>query len=294
MRARVLLLFLFLLAAATEAAASPRFSLLTAGSSQPIRCALLEIHKDEALCTSDGMLMRITLDQVVHVEVAGGGVSRSFQGFTPEAISTINAIAAPVAAAEIAGSAAGVERGYGEYDRWLSILPEPLSTWAAKVPFRPVMNAQGITLLLCGLILLVIGGLLLLIAAFRESLLWGLGCLLLPVVALVFVAVYWRESAKAVLISVVGAGALVASVALPDRGGAAHRHKPARLNHSYTPKAAAAAAGLTKRPQFHCAGKVYCSQMSSCAEARFYLRNCPNTKMDGDGDGIPCERQWCH
>ncbi|MGL4477877.1 MAG: excalibur calcium-binding domain-containing protein, partial [Aeromonas veronii] len=20
---------------------------------------------------------------------------------------------------------------------------------------------------------------------------------------------------------------------------------------------------------------------------------CPNTKMDGEGDGIPCENQWC-
>jgi hypothetical protein len=34
--------------------------------------------------------------------------------------------------------------------------------------------------------------------------------------------------------------------------------------------------------------------MSSCQEARFYLANCPNTKMDGDGDGVPCESQWCN
>lgn len=40
--------------------------------------------------------------------------------------------------------------------------------------------------------------------------------------------------------------------------------------------------------------KSYCSQMRSCAEAKFYLKNCPNTKMDGDFDGIPCEKQWCH
>lgn len=42
-----------------------------------------------------------------------------------------------------------------------------------------------------------------------------------------------------------------------------------------------------------CAGKVYCSEMTSCDEAKFYQRNCPGTKMDGDGDGIPCESQWC-
>lgn len=46
--------------------------------------------------------------------------------------------------------------------------------------------------------------------------------------------------------------------------------------------------------QFKCEGKQRCSQMSSCEEAMFYLRSCPNTKMDGDLDGIPCERQWCN
>jgi cold shock CspA family protein len=43
---------------------------------------------------------------------------------------------------------------------------------------------------------------------------------------------------------------------------------------------------------FTCQGKVYCSQMSSYDEAVFYLQNCPGTKMDGDGDGEPCEQQF--
>ncbi|QIR13407.1 excalibur calcium-binding domain-containing protein [Shewanella aestuarii] len=48
-------------------------------------------------------------------------------------------------------------------------------------------------------------------------------------------------------------------------------------------------------PSFRCeAGKTHCSQMRSCEEATFYIRNCPNTKMDGDGDGVPCERQLCN
>lgn len=44
---------------------------------------------------------------------------------------------------------------------------------------------------------------------------------------------------------------------------------------------------------FTCDGRIYCSQMTSCAEATYFLRHCPGVKMDGDGDGIPCERQWC-
>lgn len=42
-----------------------------------------------------------------------------------------------------------------------------------------------------------------------------------------------------------------------------------------------------------CDGRKHCSQMSSCAEAKFFLSHCPGVKMDGDNDGIPCEDQWC-
>jgi cold shock CspA family protein len=44
---------------------------------------------------------------------------------------------------------------------------------------------------------------------------------------------------------------------------------------------------------FKCDGRTRCSQMTSCAEATFFLKNCPGAQMDGNGDGIPCEKQWC-
>ncbi|MDM7950284.1 excalibur calcium-binding domain-containing protein [Hydrogenophaga sp.] len=28
-------------------------------------------------------------------------------------------------------------------------------------------------------------------------------------------------------------------------------------------------------------------------KAKLFLKNCPGMEMDGDGDGIPCEQQWC-
>ena len=40
---------------------------------------------------------------------------------------------------------------------------------------------------------------------------------------------------------------------------------------------------------FTCDGRQHCSQMTSKDEAIFFINNCPNTKMDGDGDGKPCE-----
>lgn len=44
--------------------------------------------------------------------------------------------------------------------------------------------------------------------------------------------------------------------------------------------------------RFQCDGRQYCSQMGSYEEARFFIQHCPNTEMDGDGDGIPCESQF--
>ena len=62
-------------------------------------------------------------------------------------------------------------------------------------------------------------------------------------------------------------------------------------------QAAAAPYELPVRTQssakFSCDGRKYCSQMTSCAEATYFLRNCPGVKMDGNNDGIPCEQQWC-
>ncbi len=39
-----------------------------------------------------------------------------------------------------------------------------------------------------------------------------------------------------------------------------------------------------------CKGKRTCKEMSGCEEAIFYLNNCGVTKIDGDGDGVPCEK----
>jgi len=44
---------------------------------------------------------------------------------------------------------------------------------------------------------------------------------------------------------------------------------------------------------FTCDGRKYCSQMTSCAEAKLFLKNCPGMEMDGNHDGVPCEQQWC-
>lgn len=49
----------------------------------------------------------------------------------------------------------------------------------------------------------------------------------------------------------------------------------------------------TESVSFRCDGRTHCSQMTSCREAKFFINNCPGTKMDGNNDGVPCEQQWC-
>jgi len=49
------------------------------------------------------------------------------------------------------------------------------------------------------------------------------------------------------------------------------------------------ATGPTTDSAFSCGGKRYCKEMSSCAEAMFYLKECGLTRLDGDSDGVPCE-----
>lgn len=44
--------------------------------------------------------------------------------------------------------------------------------------------------------------------------------------------------------------------------------------------------------RYQCDGRQHCSQMNSYEEAKYFIENCPNTKMDGDNDGIPCEKQF--
>ena len=55
---------------------------------------------------------------------------------------------------------------------------------------------------------------------------------------------------------------------------------------------AASAAPAASAPS-RCDGRTHCSHMRSCEEAKYFIQHCPNTQMDGDNDGVACERQWC-
>jgi hypothetical protein len=55
-----------------------------------------------------------------------------------------------------------------------------------------------------GIIISAFGGLWLLVVAFQESLLWGLGCVFIPIVSLIFVIMHWEKGGKPFLVSLAG------------------------------------------------------------------------------------------
>ena len=54
-----------------------------------------------------------------------------------------------------------------------------------------------------------------------------------------------------------------------------------------------ASAAPAASAESRCDGRTHCSHMRSCEEAKYFIQHCPNTQMDGDNDGVPCEQQWC-
>jgi FtsH-binding integral membrane protein len=63
---------------------------------------------------------------------------------------------------------------------------------------------MGALIILLGIVIFIIGGLLFLVAAFRESIWWGLACLFLPVVPLFFLIVHWQNAKKPFFIQLAG------------------------------------------------------------------------------------------
>jgi len=90
-------------------------------------------------------------------------------------------------------------------------------------------------------------------------------------------------------------GKLIAGIIIGGLGLYAYQraHQPDPVPAAQTLEAEESPAVEIDRPQFQCDGRTHCSQMTSCAEATYFLENCPGVKMDGEGDGVPCEKQWC-
>jgi endonuclease YncB( thermonuclease family) len=67
-----------------------------------------------------------------------------------------------------------------------------------------------------------------------------------------------------------------------------------KIGKALTPGSSSGGESTSNKVQYRCDGRTHCSHMTSCEEATYFLKHCPGTKMDGDNDGVPCEKQWCH
>lgn len=67
------------------------------------------------------------------------------------------------------------------------------------------MDGIGPVLVVVGMLLSIIGSLWFLVVAFSEGgILWGLGCIFIPFVFLIFLIVYFGDAAKPFALSVLG------------------------------------------------------------------------------------------
>jgi hypothetical protein len=72
-----------------------------------------------------------------------------------------------------------------------------------------MVHVLGALTMWAGMLLLVVGGLFLLIAGFRESVLWGLGMLFLPFVSLIFLVLHWGRAKNSFFLQLYGIGFLI-------------------------------------------------------------------------------------
>lgn len=73
-----------------------------------------------------------------------------------------------------------------------------------------------------------------------------------------------------------------------DANGCHHNHKTGDY-HCHRAQAPRRETPPRSAASGQCGVKSYCKDMVSCEEAMFHLRECGLSRLDGDGDGIPCE-----
>jgi len=76
------------------------------------------------------------------------------------------------------------------------------------------MDLIAVTLILLGLVLFIVGGFWFLIAAFRESVLWGLACLFIPIVQIFFLIVHWPKAKRPFLLQLLAFVMIIAGFIL--------------------------------------------------------------------------------
>lgn len=85
---------------------------------------------------------------------------------------------------------------------------------------------------IAGFVMMLIGAIRILVSAFRESILWGLGCLFVPFCMLIYLIVHWEDAKSGFFLKLKGffvvALGLICAIAIPnwERARVAHAKEP--------------------------------------------------------------------
>ncbi|WPD21660.1 MAG: excalibur calcium-binding domain-containing protein [Candidatus Electrothrix scaldis] len=266
------------------------FYLSVAGGNGKEHCESLEIREGKAICAQGKMVIGYDLGLIQDVEIIEDGKIQHIGKLTPNSIARINS--SNQRAQKYEERIEELEKskiGYLVHKlRYVTSFADLQQLGNKQYQQYGLNGALHLFLPLLGALFVVAGFFWFLIAAFRVHILWGLGCLLLPFVSLFFLVFHWRAAAKPFALTVFGGILAVSGV---------YFFEEKRVHPVRTRTQAVVPAKTTVKKQekskYTCKGKTRCNEMRSCEEAKFYLKHCPGTKMDGDHDGIPCEDQWC-
>lgn len=76
------------------------------------------------------------------------------------------------------------------------------------------METIGLLIMAVGGITLFVGGIWMLIEQFKTSIIWGLGCIFIPFVSLIWLIMHWEQGAMPFFVSLGGAVVLFAGAFL--------------------------------------------------------------------------------
>ena len=257
----------------TTSLATTEFHLFPNDNKQRIFCDNLEIGNNHIVCSDNNLLVTYNIEQILKIEIASEGKSFFITNFTQENIKKVNTL--------------NLKKTNSKKEQYsFNSFTDFIKSSKNKYSHLIANNTLSIILQGTGLIVFLIGSFWYLITTFRTGILWGLSCMFLPFVSFIFLFVHWKVAAKPFLVSILGVGiALSGTLFVPPYNSPSHITKYQTTSLLKKEKS---------DERYKCKGKIYCSEMTSCAEAKFYLRNCKGTKIDGNHDGVPCEKQWCN
>lgn len=278
----------------TIAFSATSFFIIPNSSNSRIHCNYLEIDHNQALCKDDGLEITYDLQNIKELEVIYENKSYTVQEFSPERINKINLINSK----KIEGEKAQAQKKQEKTNPSIwnlgmsgDLNSKGVSTFQKSIQQKIELNVGesflATALVISGFAIFILGSLWYVITAFRVSLWWGLGNIFVPFVSIIFLFVHWKMAIKPFLVSLLGIIVIFSSLYFLPLLGYSTKTVSSSKSTSIVKK-------NTSTSTFQCNGKIYCSEMKSCNEAKFYLNNCPGTKLDGNHDGVPCEKQWCN